>query len=208
MPLTSKQDRFFELLKLYFERHGKAPSTEELKFWLEANGWEEIKSLRSISQYLDALESAGKIRRDSNKHRGISLLESSDLVSIPLLASPVACGTPHTFIEEAAIDFIPVSRRLATRSENYYLFATEGDSMNLAGIDSGDNVLIEQTNDIRDGDLVLAVINGAGTIKKFRQTAETISLLPQSTNANHKPIYLHQSDDFMIAGKVRHIFKH
>lgn len=208
MPLTPKQDRFYQLLKLYFDRNSKAPSNEELKQWLESNGWGEIKSLRSITQYLDALEAAGKVHRDSSKHRGLSLIESSDLVSIPLLASPVACGAPHTLIEEEAIDFIPVSRRLASRSEDYYLFRAEGDSMDRAGIEPGDNLLIERTNDIRDGDIVLAAINGAGTIKKLRKTPETLSLLPQSSNDAHKPIYLHESDDFMIAGKVRHVFKH
>jgi SOS-response transcriptional repressor LexA len=78
MPLTPKQEQFYNLLKLYFDRFGKAPSNEELRQWLEENNWGEgapIKSIRSVTQYLDALEKLGKIRREPHRSRGITLME-------------------------------------------------------------------------------------------------------------------------------------
>lgn len=206
MPLTSRQQQFYDLLQQFIEAHGQAPTLEELKEYLEKNKWGEIKSLNSLTQYLDALERAGKIRRERKK-RGVMLTESTETVSLPLLPNPVACGAPTALIEETAEDHLTVSRRLVRNPGQTYIFRASGDSMNRAGIDDGDFVLVESTLDLRDGDIVLATIDGCGTLKKIRKGMNTITLLPDSTNPIHKPIYLHTDDDFLIAGKVVNVLK-
>jgi len=80
--------------------------------------------------------------------------------------------------------------------------------MDEAGIDDGDFVLVEpQSSEINDGDLVLANVGDYGTVKRFKRNGETISLLPESSNPEHKPIYIHSSDEGMIVGRVLSILK-
>jgi repressor LexA len=206
MSLTPRQQQFYDLLREFVTAAGHAPTTEELKDHLEANGWGEIRSLNSITQYLDALEESGKLRRERKK-RGITMLETADTVSIPVLPNPVSCGAPTNLIEEEASEHRTLSRRLVRAPGKTYLFRAVGDSMNRAGIAEGDFVLVEATEDVRDGDIVLATIDGCGTLKRFKKGWETITLAPESTNPEHQPIYLHADDDFLIAGKVVNVLK-
>jgi len=216
MRLTKKQTRFLSLLQDFIAERGEAPTMEEMKVWMEARDWGEVRSLNSVKQYFDALEDRGAIRRESRK-RGIELVKSYDpttptptitneLLRIPILASPVSCGAPTTLLEEEAVDHLQISPSLAN-GKDLYAFQTSGDSMNLAGIDDGDFVLIEPTADIRDGEQVLATIDGCGTIKKLRRESDHLALLPQSSNDTHQPIYLDGGDDFAIAGRVHRVFK-
>jgi repressor LexA len=206
MPLTTKQQRFYDLLRDSFTALGRAPTLEELKEHLESNGWGEIRSLNSLTQYLDALESAHKIRRHGGKC-GIEFTETAEMVQVPFLPQPVSCGSPTHLIEEQATEHLAISRKLVHSPDRTYAFRTSGDSMNLDGIDDGDIVLVEATSDVRDGDRVLASINGMGTVKRFRKNEYAVTLLPKSSNQSHTPIYLHESDDFLIGGKVIGILK-
>lgn len=211
MNLTSKQTRFLELLESFITAHNQPPTLEEMKAWLEANEWGEIKSLNSVKQYFDALEAAGKIHRERKK-RGVEVLENSpaenvDFVHIPVMESPVACGNPTQLIEETPTASISVSRRLVGNPKLTYAFHASGDSMNLAGIEDGDTVLIEATTEVKDGDIVLASVDGCGTLKIFRKSPTNITLLPKSDNPIHQPIYLSPDDEFLIGGKVSQVLK-
>lgn len=206
MALTDRQENFYKYLREYFLAYGVAPKLSELKDWLELKGWDKIQSLNSLTQYLLALEKEGKIRREGGK-RGITIIEGCDTVSIPVITSAASCGAPNTLLNEEISEHHLVSSSLIRDKELTYIFRTTGDSMNNANIDNGDYVLVERTNNLKDGDIVLATIDGCSTIKRFRRGPDTITLLPESTNPNNKPIYLHENDDFVIAGKIIHILK-
>jgi len=206
MPLTPKQERFYSLLKGFVSEFGKPPILLELREWLEKNNWGEIRSLNSLTQYLQALEKAGKIRREGKK-RGIIVLEAPNTISIPLLSNPVNCGVPTNFIEEETEEYITVSEKLVRKPGDTYAFRCSGDSMNKAGIDSGDIVLVEVTLDIQDGSIVIVSIDNLGTVKRIRIGQGAITLVPESTNPEHKPLYLHESDNFVVGGKVTHVLK-
>jgi len=207
--LTTRQERFYELLQGYIRLHGDAPTLAEMKIWLEENGWGEVRSLNSVKQYLDALEEKGVLKRE-HKKRGITLLSGEvETAKIPLVGSRVACGSPTSILEDEATDFLEVSKKLIPNFAKAFAFRCSGDSMNQAGIDDGDFVIVEpQPVEIRNGDLVLANVGDCGTVKRFKRAGETISLLPESSNPKHKPIYLHSSDEGMIVGKVISVLKH
>lgn len=206
--LTTRQNRFLELLRNFIALHGDSPTLAEMKVWMEENDWGEVSSLNSVKQYLDALADKGFIARESKK-RGITLLDDKLATQkIPLIDSRVSCGSATNLLEDDACDFLEVSKKLIRSFEKVFAFRCEGDSMNQAGIDDGDCVLVRpEAHDVRDGDLVLANVNDCGVIKKFKRAGETISLLPQSSNPIHKPIYLHASDSGAIVGKVLSILK-
>ncbi|MBU1089536.1 transcriptional repressor LexA [Patescibacteria group bacterium] len=206
--LTTRQKRFYDLLRSFIELHGDSPTLAEMKVWMEENGWGEIRSLNSIKQYLDALGEKGLLRCESRK-RGIVLSNGEvETVKVPLVDSRVACGYPATILSDTTSDFLEVSKKLISNLAKAFAFRCSGDSMNEAGIEDGDFVIVEpQPVEIRDGDLVLANVSGCGTVKRFKRSDETISLFPESSNIEHKPIYLHSSDEGMIVGKIASILK-
>ena len=109
-------------------------------------------------------------------------------VNVPVVGK-VACGSP-TLAEENIEQFIPVSTSLAAGSGTYFILKAKGDSMNLAGINDGDYVLIRQQSSARPGDMVVALINEEATIKEFVPQGNVVVLKPHSNNKEHKPIIL------------------
>ena len=206
--LTNRQQRFYDLLQSYIQLHGESPTLAEMKVWMEENGWGEVRSLNSIKQYLEALEEKGFIRCE-HKKRGITLMDGNiETVKVPLLDSRVACGSPTAVLDDVATDFIDISKKLIPNFSRAYAFQCSGDSMNQAGIDDGDFVIVEpQPAETHDGNLALANVDDCGTVKRFRQAGETISLLPESSNTIHKPIYIHSSDEGVVVGKVITVLK-
>lgn len=208
MSLTTKQARFLTLLREFIAAENHSPTLDEMRTWLEQHDWGEVRSLNSVKQYFDALEAAGCVRSESRK-RGITLLaEQPETVKVPLMDSPAACGSPTALLDDSTTEHLEVSRKLLSGLKNAYAFRATGDSMDRAGIDDGDFVIIApQPTDIRDGDLVLANIGECGTIKRFRRSETAITLRPESSNKTHKPIFLHSADEGLIVGKVAGILK-
>lgn len=119
-------------------------------------------------------------------------------VKVPLLGS-VACGTP-IFAQENIEAYIPVSTHFIKPSNKYFILKASGDSMNEAGINDGDLVLVKQQQIANDKDLVVALIDDEATIKEFHKKQNMIILKPKSTEKKHQPIIL--TEDFRIQGIV------
>lgn len=119
-------------------------------------------------------------------------------VKVPLLGD-VACGTP-IFAEENIDAFIPVSHKFIKPSNRYFILRASGDSMDDAGINDGDLVLIRQQQTAQSGDHVVALIDDEATIKEFHLNENMIVLKPKSKNSKHQPIVL--TNDFRIQGVV------
>ena len=115
------------------------------------------------------------------------------------LVGTVACGTP-LLAEENIEAIIPVSVKLAKPHYKYFLLKASGDSMDQAGINDGDLVLVRQQPAAEIGDIVVALIDDEATIKEFHVSDETIILKPRSTNKQHKPIILTRG--FQVQGIV------
>lgn len=135
----------------------------------------------------------------------VNLNESGEVYSsnetttkVPLLGS-VSCGLP-IFAEENIEAHLSVSVNLIKKNYKYFLLSASGDSMNNAGINDGDLVLIRQQQTANNGEKVLALIDDEATIKVFQRFSDKIVLKPDSTNIEHKPIIL--TKDFSIQGIV------
>ncbi len=119
-------------------------------------------------------------------------------VPVPLVGS--ASGGAALLSEENVEVMIPVSTRLAQPPHKYFLLRARGNSMNRAGIEDGDLVLVRQQPTAHNGERVVAVVDDEVTIKEFRQARDAVLLQPRSTNADHSPIFVR--DDFQIQGVV------
>lgn len=192
--LSDKDKRAFALIRNKIIHYGESPTLREIN---EVTGG---KSPRSASLVVDRLIEAGLIKKSG---RGLILANtysdsSVSTVDIPLVGS-VACGTP-IFAEENIQTRIPVSTRMAQKGSKYFILRASGDSMNQAGINSGDLLLIKQQDTAENGEKVVALINDEATVKIFEKTRDAIILRPKSKNKTHKPIVL--TDNCMIQGVV------
>lgn len=198
MKLTQKQEEFFNILADYIRREKIPPTNREI---LKMMG---LKSPRSIAQYLEVLEEGGYIKRGKGA-RNIKILKSpydnnnsSRTVKVPILGY-VPCGAP--FLAEENIEKnVAISDKIAKPPYKYFMLKAVGDSMNKAGINDGDLVLVRQQMIASNGDIVVALIDDEATIKKLRLHKDHITLEPNSTNLNHCPIVLER--DFRIQGIV------
>jgi len=124
-----------------------------------------------------------------------------DVTKVPVVGK-VSCGLP-IYAEENINTYISISKEIAKPQNDYFILYAEGDSMNLAGINSGDMVLIKQQPSANDGDLVVALIDDEATIKVFHKKNNMIILKPKSDNKQHQPIIL--TSNFRIQGVVADI---
>ena len=195
---TGKQEEFFNVLADYIRREKIPPTNREI---LKMMG---LKSPRSVAQYFDVLEEGGYIQRGKGA-RNIKIIKSpydnSDSVKtikVPILGY-VPCGTP--FLAEENIErSVVVSEKIAKPPYKYFMLRAVGNSMNKAGMNNGDLVLVRQQMTANNGDIVVALIDDEATIKQLRLHKDYVTLEPNSTNPDHCPIVLER--DFRIQGVV------
>lgn len=192
--LSDKDKKAFAFIRNKIIHYGESPTLRELN---ELTGG---KSPRSASLVIDRLIDAGLMEKGP---KGFILkrpaFESSvSTVNVPLVGS-VACGAP-VFAEENIETFIPISTRMAKGNGRYFLLRAAGDSMNKAGIQEGNLLLVRQQDSAQTGDNVVALINDEATVKTFEKAKGAIILRPKSTNSTHKPIVL--TENCMIQGVV------
>jgi repressor LexA len=143
------------------------------------------------------------------------LKKASRLFSIPVIGMANA-GPANIFSEQNLHGFLRASSKLVGRSKPDGLFAikVEGTSMNLAEvngkkIENGDYVIVDKNDlDVSTNDVVLAIIENRGTIKRFVDDRENGQIVLRADSTfDYEPIYLHSDDDFTINGKVVGVIK-
>jgi repressor LexA len=177
--------------------YGESPSVRVLAKVLG------YRSPRSAMLVVNKLIDKGWIsRRDDESLQILKDLRDqknhAQTVEVPLVGK-VACGMP-ILAEENIEAMIRVSRRLARPGGKYFLLRADGDSMNAAGIEDGEIVLVRQQPDADNGQKVVALIDDAATVKEFHREKDVILLKPRSRNKDHKPFVL--SENFQIQGIV------
>ncbi len=183
-----------------------------------------IKSTSTVHKDLAELTKAGFIKKDPAKPRALVILDadketssksnfsnvssnfnefSSEIVELPLLGN-IAAGTP-ILAEETTTDVFPVPARYLGRGNNFML-KVKGDSMMEVGIYDGDLILVEDDKSVRNGDIVVAIIQSfesEATVKTYYKEPDgRIRLQPE--NSSMSPMYFDHVD---IVGKVKGVFR-
>ncbi len=200
--LTQKQQRVLETIQSYLAENDEAPTLAELKDVLG------IKTKRGVVKHLEALERKGYINRTS-KARGITIIEEGTMTntfSIPILGFANA-GRPLVFAEEDIMGSIKLDHDLIKDKSNLFALIVKGDSMNLRTVNKvpildKNYVIVEKDGSYQNGDVVLAVVDNAATIKTFKRSENSVILYPESNNPIHSPIYLREDANAFINGKV------
>jgi repressor LexA len=149
-------------------------------------------------KHILALTEAGHIQVQAHQARGIRLAEQAgraQIVQVPLLGR-VAAGVPID--PDAGVrDHLMLDVRLFSRVPDY-LLEVQGDSMLEDGILEGDLVGVQRLPDARNGQIVVARLDGEVTIKRFEQWAGGVRLLPR--NPAYQPIEVTPDRDLVIEG--------
>ena len=192
--LSDKDKKAFALIRNKIIHYGESPSLREIN---DVTGG---KSPRSASLVIDRLIDAELIKKIGRQLvlMGVPSSTSISTVEVPLIGA-VTCGTP-ALAEENIQTYIPVSTALAKKGSKYFILRAIGDSMNQAGINSGELLLIRQQDTAQDGEKVVALINDEATVKIFERANGVVVLRPKSSNKTHKPIIL--TDNCIIQGVV------
>jgi repressor LexA len=199
------RDEVLKAINESFINRGLPPTIEELRKKLG------VGSTRTVLRYLRWLEDEGDIERWSGA-RGVRALRS-DTSSVQTRAVPVVGQAPAgpLMLAEQNIDgWVQMPKTFARPGSEYFLLRVRGNSMNKAKvigekIEDGDLLLIRQQATANDGDIVVALIDGEATIKRFAKGSGYYVLKPDSTDAKHRPIVVER--DFQLQGMVVRVLK-
>ena len=162
--ITDKQREILEYIKNEILNRGFPPAVREI---CEAVN---LKSTSSVHAHLESLEKNGYIRRDPTKPRAIEIVDDNfnlvrrEMVNVPVLGR-VAAGEPLLAIENVE-SYFPIPAEFMPNAQTFILNVV-GESMINAGILDGDKVIVEQTADAQNGDIVVALVDDSATVKRF-----------------------------------------
>lgn len=197
IQLTLRENDALKIIRGSFLKYGRGTSVRELTHEMK------FGSTRTAVLLLNGLMKKGVLeRKDDGSLRIIKDPSESNMnartVDVPLVGT-VSCGAP-VFAKENIEAHIPVSVSLAKPGSRYFLLRAEGDSMNKAGINDGDLVLVRQQPTADSGQRVVALIDDEATIKEIEFGEDAVVLKPRSKNKDHQPIVLDK--DFVVQGVV------
>lgn len=201
--LTQKQKRVYEFIREYIESNSVSPTVTELAEALC------VASLRTVTQYLESLEKKGLILRSRHQKRGIKLLDYnplSETVTLPVV-SAAGCDNMSVFAEQSFDEFITLDRDFlhGRQPEDVVVFRAVGESMVDAGINSNDLVLAQMTQEVKENDKVVAVVDGMAVIKQIHFSPNAVILAPMSHDQQYRPIIMKRN--FQVFGKVIDVIK-
>ncbi len=187
MHLTRRQKEILDFVTRYLNKKGYAPTIEEICQHFDLN------SLATVHKHLTNLQAKGFIKRSWNRSRAMELVPSEvevKAVELPLLGR-VAAGVPIEAVQASETIFVP--RDMMGRRDTYVL-QVKGDSMIDEQIRDGDYVIVENRKTARDGEMVIALLDGDNvTLKKlYRDAPGRVRLQP--ANSRMRPIIVEQGE--------------
>ena len=204
MALTKRQKQVLDFIADFVERNGYSPSYEELA---EGLG---LASLATVHKHVLALETKEYLSRSFNQSRSLEVAPkylaeqrqyqrpgpaSVTMSEVPLLGK-IAAGTPvESFAQQETLNFGDFAG-----NDDTYALQVRGDSMIEDHICNGDYVLVQKADSVRDGEIVVALVEGSETtLKRFYDEGEAIRLQP--ANSTMDPIRVPRKD-VQIQGRV------
>lgn len=218
MALTRRQKDLLDYLASFIEKNGYSPSYEEIASGLD------LTSLATVHKHIQALQTKGYLKRGFNQSRSLEIApkyldERKNYSSVPEMQPPSPLHSmrhPHV----APLLEVPLMGRIAAGlpvesvanpetlvfqdflgDESTFALRVKGDSMIDDHICSGDFVLVERAASVRDGEIVVALVDGSETtLKRFYRESEGMVRL-QPANAEMGPILVRQ-ENVDVQGRV------
>ena len=192
--LTKRQQQVYDFLVAHLTDNGYPPTLQEIASHLHVSG------NLGVLRHLKALEREGLITRSPGSSRSITLTNRVERGSVllPLIGS-VRAGVPELAMEEVEAHISVAS--VLVKSRDAFLLRVKGDSMIEAHILAGDLAVIRPQSTAENGDIVVVLIDGEATLKRFFHQGDRIRLQPE--NASMEPIFIAADTlDVAIVGKL------
>jgi len=193
--LYKRQKQILDFITQYIQKNGYSPTLQQIA---EALG---VSSLATVHEHLNTMVKKGVIKKFEGAVRGIeivdkALAEISQGIELPILGF-IAAGLPiEPYTDPNATTH--VAPGMLSSKKRAFVLQVKGESMIEEGILDGDFVVIEEQNEAKNGDIVVALLeNGLATLKRYFKEATRIRLAP--ANSQMSPIYV---TDVKIQGKV------
>ncbi|MBR2706113.1 MAG: transcriptional repressor LexA [Mogibacterium sp.] len=202
-----RQNEILEFMKKTIASKGYSPTVREICAALD------IKSTSTVHSDIKVLEEKGLVKKDPAKPRTVLPVEnefiraaqtSFDTVSLPVVGR-VAAGEP-IFAEQNIVDEMPIPSRFVGSGNNFIL-TVSGDSMVNVGINDGDYLIVQESREASNGEIVVALVNdgmeSGATVKRFYKEDGHVRLQPE--NDYMDPII---AEDVTVVGKVKGVFRY
>jgi repressor LexA len=206
--LTQRQRDILDFISASIVERGFPPTLREIGEHFN------IRSTNGVNDHLKALEKKGHLRREDLKSRAmrpvlpdgsgevvplrrppmgtgvIEIVSGDDMAEIPILGR-VAAGQPILAVEQAT-DTVRIDRVLIGGHREVFGLRIVGESMIEDGIFDGDYVFVKKTPSAHSGDIVVAMIEGEATVKRYYPEGDTIRFQP--ANSNMQPIIVSRAE--------------
>jgi repressor LexA len=206
--LTQRQRDILDFISASIMERGFPPTLREIGEHFN------IRSTNGVNDHLKALEKKGHLRREDLKSRAMrpvlpdgsgevvplrrtpmgtgvmEVVSADDMAEVPILGR-VAAGHPILAVEQAT-DTVRIDRMLLGGHRDVFGLRIVGESMIEDGIFDGDYVFVNKTPAARTGDIVVAMIEGEATVKRYFPEGDCIRFQP--ANSNMQPIIVRKSD--------------
>jgi len=202
---TQRQARILDVIQHFTDEHGYPPSVREIG---ERVG---LSSSSTVQSHLKALEKRGLVHRDPTKPRALITTGSRERVKtthvspaadygvLPIVGK-VAAGAPITAAENLEGECVVPAAFV--RNKDAFMLRVQGDSMIEAAILDGDMIVVTPQPHAENGEIVVAMIDGEATVKRFFREAGRIRLQPE--NRAMQPIY---AADVTVLGRVEAVLR-
>jgi repressor LexA len=193
MAVTRRQKEVLDFITGFVQRNGYSPSFEEIAHGLS------LRSLATVHKHITNLQSKGLLQRSHNRSRSIDVLpqrpKARSSERLPLLGR-IAAGLPIEAVENAET----LSLGDIVGNRDVFALQVRGESMRDEHIVDGDYVFVEKASTATEGEIVVALVNGAETtLKRYYIEGSTVRLQP--SNSEMDPIFVPASQ-VAIQGRV------
>lgn len=203
-----RQKDILEFMKKNITEKGYAPTVREICAALN------VKSTSTVHSDIRVLEEQGLVKKDPAKPRTVfpvemnkkhaSFIDDINVVNVPVVGN-VAAGEP-ILAEQNIVDEMPIPARFVGTGTNFIL-NVHGDSMINIGINDGDFLIVQESSEARNGEIVVAIVNdgyeSGATVKRFYKENDHVRLQPE--NDSMDPII---SRNVTVVGKVKGVFRY
>ena len=185
------ENNYKQKLTSFYGREKRMPTYSEM---MKLFGF---KSKNAVYRLVEKFMDAGIVAKDQLGR----LLPTPSLTEVPLLGL-VKAGFPSP-TEDILVETMNIDNYLISKKDSTYILEVDGDSMIDAHIADGDLVIAERTNTAKDGEIVIAEVDGEFTMKYFKKAGGKVWLEP--ANKAFKPIY--PTEDLQIRAVVKGVIR-
>ncbi len=179
MALTRRQREVLDVIRDFIARNGYSPSLEEI------GGALGLSSVATVHKHVTHLVQKGYVRRGQNQNRSVEIAdraEGAQVVGVPVIGT-IAAGAPVEAVPSA--DSLPVPTEVIGERKASFALRVKGDSFFDEHLRDGDLLVVEERDLARDGETVVAVVDGAGSaLGRFYREGRVARLLSSSPGRN------------------------